>query len=255
MRSLVPHPLLGASVAALLLYASPSPALAQSAGLRGLTEPVADVVLSASVAGIIATVHRGEGDYVAEGETILELDKRAEELEVERRRVLKETLKGEMDRTELLFKTTNSVPREEVERKRGEYEIASVEWEIAREQLSRRVLRAPFSGIVTDLPIKPGEACQPQQQLVRLVDVSQFYWVSNVDPAVASRLRLGQTVDLEVQDGTSSARLAGEIVFVSPVVDSASGLMRIRARFANPEGRVRPGVAGRLLLPEVAHVN
>jgi multidrug efflux pump subunit AcrA (membrane-fusion protein) len=33
------------------------------------------------------------------------------------------------------------------------------------------------------------------------------------------------------------------------VVDAASGLLRIKAEFDNPEGRLRPGVGARLLPP------
>ena len=41
----------------------------------------------------------------------------------------------------------------------------------------------------------------------------------------------------------------GKVVFISTVVDPASGLLRLKALFANPDGKLRPGVAGRLELP------
>ena len=36
------------------------------------------------------------------------------------------------------------------------------------------------------------------------------------------------------------------VIYLSPVADAASGLLRIKAVFENPEGRIRPGVAGRI---------
>ena len=43
-------------------------------------------------------------------------------------------------------------------------------------------------------------------------------------------------------------RIAGTVVFVSPVVDPASGLLEVKAEFDNKEGEVRPGIAGVMLL-------
>ena len=56
----------------------------------GITEPFFDVTLSASVPGMISLQKFKEGDWVKEGEVILELDKKLEELEVSRRKLVEE---------------------------------------------------------------------------------------------------------------------------------------------------------------------
>ena len=53
--------------------------------IEGITEPFLDVTLSASVAGIITAQKFREGDFVKEGDVILELDRKLEELETARR--------------------------------------------------------------------------------------------------------------------------------------------------------------------------
>ena len=81
------------------------------------------------------------------------------------------------------------------------------------------------------------------------VDSRDFYAVSNADPAHAGHVRVGQVLAIEMTAPGGSVVLEGKVVFVSPVVDPASGLMRLKVKFANPEGRVRPGAAGLLQVP------
>jgi membrane fusion protein, multidrug efflux system len=213
-----------------------------------LTEPFGDVEMSAPVAGAVAVVHHGEGKFVEAGTVVLELESRAEQLDFERRSVQVETLKAEFTRSETLLASTSSISREEVDKKRGEYRVATIELELAREALARRRIMAPFSGVVTLLPVEVGEYCQPPRVLLRLVDSRRFYAVANIDPAAASGLTVGVTVQLEV-GADAKERFEGKVVFISPVVDPASGLLRIKVLFDNRENRLRPGVAGQLQLP------
>jgi RND family efflux transporter MFP subunit len=214
-----------------------------------LTESINDVEMAAPVAGSVAIIHHGEGEFVEAGTVILELESRAEQLEVDRRQVLMETLKAELERSETLLKSTSSISREEVDKKRGEYRVATVELDLARDALAKRKIVAPFAGVVTLLPVKVGEYCQPPRVLVRLVDARHFYAVANVEPKAASALALDAPVQLEAGDEAHPEQITGKIVFISPVIDPASGLLRIKALFPNLEARLRPGVAGHLQLP------
>ncbi len=213
-----------------------------------LTEPIADVEMSTAIAGTVARIHHGEGGFVEAGTVVLELESRVEQLDLERRTVQVETLKAELSRSETLLKNTSSISREEVDKKRGEFRVASIELEQAREALAKRRIAAPIAGIVTLLPIEVGEYCQPPRILLRLVDARQFYAVANIDPAAASSLSAGTVVQFEL-GADRKDRFEGKIVFISPVVDPASGLLRIKALFSNPGERLRPGVAGLLQLP------
>lgn len=213
-----------------------------------LTEAFGDVEMSSAVAGAVAVIHHGEGRFVEAGTVVLELDSRSEQLDVERRQVHVETLTAELARSETLLKSTSSISREEVDKKRGEHRVAVVELELAREALARRRVVAPFSGVVTLLPLKVGEYCQPPKVLLRLVDARRFYAIANIDPAVAKGLAEGTAVWFDAGADTPE-KIEGKIVFISPVVDSASGLLRIKALFTNPGGRLRPGIAGQLHLP------
>ncbi|MGC9450590.1 MAG: efflux RND transporter periplasmic adaptor subunit [Oceanipulchritudo sp.] len=217
--------------------------------VRCLTEPVADVEMSSIVRGTVSVIHFSEGSFVDQGVVVLELESRAEQLDVERRKVLVENLEATLERSEMLFEKTSSIAMEEVDEARSEFLIAQIDLEVAKDALEKKLIRAPFSGIVTDLPIEVGEFCEPPQILVRIVDTRQFYCVANIDPVAASKLETGNPVTYISESGFGTQQLKdGKIVFISPVVDPASGLLRIKARFSNPEGQVRPGEGGLLEL-------
>lgn len=238
-------------LAAVLILAPSSPQAAEESGwVTGITEAINDVTLSAPASGIIGKRPLKEGDFVTAGETILELDKRLEELEVNRRKFVLDLKKTDMENSKKIFEKTISLSREEMDKKITEYSVADAEYELAKEQLKRRLIVAPFDGTVTAVLLDVGEACQAQQALVRLVDTRKCYFICNVEAKAGYSLKVGQTIKLEIEAGDKMENFSGTVFFVSPVVDPASGLMRVKIVFDNPEGKIRPGVAGRMLLQE-----
>lgn len=213
--------------------------------LDGITEPFRDVTLGLADPGIIQRQYFQEGDPVKSGETIVELDTRLEELEVVRRKAVLEQDKAVMESTREVFQTTKSVSKQDLNKAEAEYAVASAEYNIAVQQLANRRLVAPFAGSITEILLHPGAACAPYQPLVRLVDVSRCYFVGHIDGVAASRLQMDEPVKIEVAGGQT---MSAKICFVSPVVDAASGLARVKAVFDNPDGKIRPGLAAKLLV-------
>lgn len=243
--------------------------------VSGVTEPIRDVTLSATVVGTISAILVKEGMTVQAGAAILELDKKLEELEVQRRKLIWEskaeleaaaarvaTLRSLLDATRELFNSTGSVSKEELEKLALEYSVAvaeqkrlesaeereRIEHEMARETLRKRSLISPISGTVVKLFLDEGETCQEKQPLAQVVDTSRGGLVCNVEEAIGRTLRKGQSVDLKIKAGNGAVARKGMVIFVSPVVDPASGLLEVKAEFDNQDGSVRPGVAGFLLL-------
>ncbi len=212
----------------------------------GITEPYLYVTLSAPVPGIIAVRHFKEGDRVKKGQPILELDKTLEELEVTRRTTIAEEKKRDYDSTAVLFERTKSVSKEDLLKKESEAKVAAAERDIAIEVLKRRIVTAPFDGQITEIVREVGEASDEYQPLARFVDVSRCYFISNLEAKLAARLKLEQAVQLEVETGAAPIPVTGKVIFISPVVDSASGLVKIRIVFDNADGRIRPGLAAQL---------
>jgi RND family efflux transporter MFP subunit len=247
-RRLAPTPVAfwATIAAAIFIQASPPTRAAETISCNGVTEPVFDVALSLPVPGIITAQKFKEGDVVQTNDVILELDNRLEELDLDRRRLVMENRKADWEGTKTVFDKTGSISRDELLRKEADYKVAIAEYEISAEQLRRRHLLAPRSGVITELNLRVGEACTAYQPVVRVVDTRQCYFISNLEAKSATHLKTGQTVALEIEDENAPIKVRGKIVFVSPVVDSASGLQKIKVVFDNTDGKVRPGLAGKM---------
>lgn len=253
-----------------------SPAMAgEVIGISGITEPIHDVHLSLTTMGTVSKVFYHEGDYVKKGTVILSLDLKLETLEVKRRKLIWEskaelnsatarvaTMASHLKSTRELYKSTGSISQEELELQQLEHDLAvaekermannelreRIEYEIAVEQLNKRSLRAPFSGIITELHVGLGETSESDVPLVHLVDTSQVLFVCTVEEQVGRTLKSGPDVDLEVQAGVAPIKVKGKITYVDPVVDPASGLQRVKVLFPNKEGEIHPGVAGTMFV-------
>lgn len=214
----------------------------------GVTEPVFDVALSLAEPGIVTAEHFKEGDFVHANDVILEIDHHLEQLEVDRRQLVMDNLKADWESTKLVFEKSASVSHDELLKKEADYRVAAIQWQSAVEELNRRKLRAPAAGVITELHVRVGEACTAYQPIVRLVDTRRCYFVCDLEANLSAGLKTGQGADIEIDDAGKPLRVHGTIVFISPVVDSASGLQKVKLVFDNADGRVRPGLAGRLLL-------
>ena len=224
--------------------ACPRTRAADSKSVSGITEPFMDVTLGTSVAGIIHAEFFKEGEVVKKGEVILELDKRLEEFEVERRKAVVNQNKMEFESTRALLQSTKSVSKEELAKKEAEYNISAAELGIAVEQLAHRQIVAPFPGAITEIQLHPGAACAPYEPLVRVVDTTRCYFVGQIEGKAATGLQLDQKVKIEIEG--LATPVTGKICFISPVVDPASGLAKVKALFENAEGKIRPGLAAKM---------
>jgi RND family efflux transporter MFP subunit len=213
----------------------------------GITEPIYDVTLSPAVAGLVSAWHFKEGDFVKQDEVVLELDSRVEVLEVERRKLAMENRRTDWEALQTLFKKSSiSVKKEDLDKAETEYKIAVVEHQMAAEVLRRRKITAPEAGYVVELIRDVGEACDAYQPLVRLADPRQCYFVSNVEAKAAGRLKLDQEVKLLIESSGEPVTFKGKVIFLSPVVDPASGLRKVKVLFDNSDRKINPGVAGKM---------
>ncbi len=255
------------------------PALSASASGSGITQSMQDLKLSLTTAGRIEGLMVKEGDRVRKGDLLLHLDRSLEALEVRRREVMlednarledlrsKERTLSEQVRSAKALLASGGVSRKQVEdeelalgaiiaeRKSIEFskQREQVELDLAREAYERRHLRSPIDGVVTRIIARVGESIAPHEPVITLVDVRTVRFTAAVPIAEASRIRGGGMVSVALgSEGNPMVRSA-KVVFVSPVADPASGLVEVIAEFANTDGSVWPGMAGRLLMvsPEV----
>lgn len=239
--------------------------------LPGVTAAYHSAELALAVSGKVQNVLVREGDQVKKGQALIQLFNRAEALDAERKKLLwksRDEVDAAIKKADVLERILNStellhdrgaVSTDELDQKRLDFmtaevtkaqllvreKVEKIDYELARTALNYRTLTAPFSGVVTRLVKENGESIEAYQPVLKLVDLSRGYFNANVEPNVALKLTLGQEVLIRAGNGQE---LTGKVVFISPEIEPASGLMQIKAEYVNPDGVIPPGMSASLIL-------
>jgi len=250
----------------------PGSANAEPRRFEGVIYAVEERELAFPVDGLIDEVTVIEGEEVQQGNVLIRLRNQAATLETDRRRLVWQDdtavvtsderltiFSGQYQTLNELFKTTGSVSKDELNalllekiQARGQLEnsrvqtaLAELEYRLAAQQLEDRSLKAPIVGFVTKIEKFSGEWVSAGETVATMVDLSSVIVRTSVPDSLARILILNTEVSVNV-DGVGDSR--GKVEFVSPVADPASGLVRIRITIANPDGVIRPGTRGRVML-------
>ena len=121
----------------------------------------------------------------------------------------------------------------------------------ARVQLAHHHLRAPFAGVVTQVPDGVGIAVSPGTSLVTLVSTRELVLETSLTQQEAAELAAGAKVQVTVP--ASGARTADATVsVVVPAVDAATNRVPIEVTVPNRDGRFLPNAFARAELPRAA---
>lgn len=199
----------------------------------------ADVRVLAEAEGRVTDLKVEEGRKVAAGEVLAVLDRSASEIALNKARLKASNAAMAFARAEKTLQQ-GLISTEEFDRTRLEHEVAQQEVAEAEWALSKTVIRAPFAGRVTERMITVG-------QHVRHGDV--LFGIASFDPLIA-RLYLPEGDVLHLSAGRAvritlaadpSLKFAGRIRQISPVVDTATGTVKVTVEAVAPPESVRPG--------------
>ncbi len=180
-----------------------------------------------------------EGDIVRQGETLAMLVRGDQEIGHKKAELRELNARQAYERGQDLA-TKELISREEFDRLTTDYEIAREELAEAEWSLSKTTIRAPFSGRITDRMTQVGQHLRPGDELFQLTDF---------DPLIAriylpERDVIGLEEGREVRIGLNAdplIRFQGRIRQISPIVDIATGTIKVTIEAEGPPVEVRPG--------------
>ncbi|WEK42490.1 MAG: efflux RND transporter periplasmic adaptor subunit [Candidatus Sphingomonas colombiensis] len=103
-------------------------------------------------------------------------------------------------------------------------------------------LRAPFAGVVSTVPVAPGDRTQPGQALATVARAGSVIVTVGADPSRRAELHVGAPVSLARLDGGAS--IAGHVQRVDAMLNSRTRLIDVD--IAYPAGAILPGEATRV---------
>jgi membrane fusion protein (multidrug efflux system) len=204
------------------------------------------VTMSSEIAGRVERIAFAEGERVARGALLIQLEDsvfRAEVAEKEANRALAELA---FERAEtLLAKRAASV--EERDRTRALLEASEASLALARARLDKTRIVAPFDGLVGLRNVSVGDYVAAGDPLVSLSQIDPLKVDFRVGEIHLPKVATGQSIDIEV-DAFPGRRFAGEVYAIEPQVDVNGRAVVVRARLPNPDQALRPGLFSRVTL-------
>ena len=221
----------------------------------GTAMPMRAATLSTKLMGSVTAVLVHEGDRVASGQLLVQLD--ARDLDAKRSQVeaglaeasaMGAEARAHAERIRGLYAdsaaTKAQLDQAETGLARAEAAMASARAMAAElaATASYADVRAPFAGIVTRRFVDPGSFAAPGAPLITVEDASSLRVTVSTAPDAVRGLRRGSTIAALVGDSSASATIEG-------VVPSGSNLYTVNAIVPNPNGRLQSGSSAALALP------
>lgn len=185
--------------------------------IRGAVASKKNVLLSAEAMGKIDAILVREGQKVSKGQTLITLDS-----DVVRNNI--KQVKSQLDLAEEVFTRQERLWEKnigtEVQYLQAKANKESLESQLGvlNAQLSMMIVKAPFSGIVDNIPARMGEVAQPGLPLVRLVNPDDIYISADVSETYLGKFSPNQEV--EVYFPSQDKRVKSKIKSVGQTIKS-----------------------------------
>jgi membrane fusion protein (multidrug efflux system) len=216
-----------------------------------------EAIVSAEVSGLVTEILLDEGEAVAEGTVILEIDPERRNLELQSQQARVERAEAELRKQERETKritalgSRNVVSQAQLDAAETELQSTRSDLAEARAQLglAERALRdasvgAPFPGWIARRYVSKGELVAVGQKLFDLVALDPIEIEFHLAEVDSARVEIGDDITVQVAPYPDEVFRA-KVTVVSPRVDPKTRTLRVKGIIANSNGRLRPGLFAR----------
>jgi RND family efflux transporter MFP subunit len=205
--------------------------VAQSSEYMATIKSRRSATLQPQVSGPLTQIRVHSGDHVKAGQPLMGIDPRQQQAAVASARGTERQKKAsydynaiEVERQRKLFEagvTSRSAydqARQAFENTKADYESAVEARKTQDEQLAYYTIRAPFAGVVGDIPVHLGDYASPATMLTTVDENKDLEAYIYVPTERSSEVRIG--LDVELSDNSGKLLEKTKINFLSPQVDS-----------------------------------
>ncbi|MDH3745491.1 MAG: efflux RND transporter periplasmic adaptor subunit [Acidobacteriota bacterium] len=214
--------------------------------------PVSDYIMSSAnlvaeyqvkvlseVEGRLSRVKVEEGDAVRSGQVMATLVRDDAEIGLTKAELRRTNARMAFERGEDLL-AKELISREEHDKFTMEYELAKEELAEARWTLEKTTIRAPFGGVLSERLIQVGQHIRPGDELFQVTDTDPLIARIFLPERDVIGLDVGRDVKIRL-NADENVEFSGRVRQISPVVDVATGTVKVTVEASGPPSSVRPG--------------
>lgn len=199
-------------------------------------------------AGQVVKVRFSAGDYVKQGQPLVELDARRERLAVNLAEVQVREAAQLLARYRRI-EDSGAISESQIEAGETALASAKVELEQARTALVDRTVRAPFSGHIGLTDIDQGDRIDTTTPIAQLDQRSTLYIDFPAPEAVFNRLQPGQVVSV-TPFSEPGRTIQARVIATDSAISEEQRTFIVRTAVANRSDRLRPGMSFRVIFTD-----
>ncbi len=207
---------------------------------QGKVEAEDNISVSAKSPGVIIAVYVNEGQHVSKGQVLAQIDNAV---------ILRniESLKTQLELAQTVYERQKNLWDQKIGT-----EVQFLQAKNTKENLERQVeslqeqndmmrIKSPISGTVDEVIAKIGEAVQPGQPAVRVVNTSDLKIAANVSEAYVTDIKKGNKVLVTIPELKKD--LESKVTFVGRTIDPLSRTFAVEVALPS-EANLRPNMTG-----------
>ena len=199
------------------------------------------VTLYPEVTGVIESVEVVPGSEVAKGQVLFGLDAADEKIAIDRARIELDDARAALDRAERLAKS-NNVTEVALSNARSALRTAEIDLMSAEIEHAKRIVTAPFAGVVGLIPVSSGDLVNTSTALTTLDDVSSLTITFNAPERFVGRIAIGHPVSGSAI-GLPGRVIAGAVSAIDSRVDANTRVFKVEATLADGVLGLKPGMS------------
>ena len=210
------------------------------------------IEIMAQERGYLEKIFVDEGQYVKKGELLFQIMPNLYEAEQQKAQAEVNFAQIEYNNTEDLA-VENIVSMNELAMAKAKLDQAQAALNLANTHLEFTKIRAPFNGIIDRFHVREGSLLEEGEILTELSDNSQMWVYFNVPEAeyLDYKVKLDKNNPVKVNLMLANNKMfnhSGLLETIEADFNNETGNIPFRATFSNPEGLLRHGETGNILL-------
>jgi len=215
--------------------------------ISGRTEADKRVTVAARTGGVLTELKVKRGTHVNEGDVIAVLSDDARTAQVDQAKSLVVQRQTELDAKRRLI-ATGAMPKLDLVNLEAQLEAAKAALATAEAEKDRGVIRAPWSGVVSDLKVDVGQAAFSfmGSELLTLLSLDPMLAVVEVAERKLAGLKVGEQADVKLVTGETAH---GRVRFVAKTASATTRTYRVEVELPNADGAIPDGITVEVALP------
>jgi membrane fusion protein, multidrug efflux system len=213
----------------------------------GTVAAIQGVTVSADLPGTIDKIHFESGQWVREGDILVELDTRQERAQLDNMEAQRDLARINYDRAQQLLKE-GVISRSEYDTASAQQKTTEAQVNDTRAAIARKTIHAPFTGLLGIRQVSLGQYLAAGQAIVSLQSQDPIYVNFGVPQQETTKMAPGHVLRVTNGDLPGMA-FSARINALDSVVNEQTRNIQVQATLSNKGNKLRPGMFVQVELP------